>query len=179
MSKSFKIKNYPDYYASDSGFVYSRNMTNNPEGRIHKLKPIKRPDGYFIVGLRKNGKICTKLLHRIIAETFIPNPENKPQVNHIDGNKQNNNVSNLEWATNSENQLHRHHVLGQKGYWHEKGGSKCPFSKPVCQIKDNKIIAEFSGMNEAERKTGVCHAGISACCRGKTTHAGGFQWKYK
>lgn len=71
-----------------------------------KLKPFKGPNGYYIVWLCENRtKIC-KSVHRLVAEKFISNPENKSQVNHVDGNKLNNHVSNLEWSTRSENVRH-------------------------------------------------------------------------
>jgi len=180
MVKSFQIKDFPDYYITDTGDVYSRYVSHkhNPQGRIHKMTPSKRPDGYFAVTLRKDGKGYAKLLHRLVAEAFIPNPYNKQQINHKNGNKADNRVSNLEWATQSENQKHRFTVLGQKGYWTGRG-AEYPLSKPVLQIKDGIVIAEFYSAGEAERKTGVFHSGISACCRGEIKSSGGFQWKYK
>lgn len=75
--------------------------------------------GYSIFGYRlKNGKCRVLKVHREVAKAFIPNPENKPQINHIDGNKQNNTVENLEWCTNSENQLHAYKLglnTGRRG----------------------------------------------------------------
>lgn len=75
--------------------------------------------GYITLGYRlENGKCRSKKVHRLVAEYFIPNPENKPQVNHIDGNKQNNDITNLEWCTNSENQLHAYKLglnTGRRG----------------------------------------------------------------
>lgn len=70
--------------------------------------------GYMHVCLSKDGKPSTKRVHRLVAEAFIANPMDKPVVNHIDGDKTNNAVSNLEWATNSENELHSFRVLGKK-----------------------------------------------------------------
>lgn len=70
------------------------------------LKPIKSKIGYNVVFLTNNGLRKSKYIHRLIAEVFIPNPENKPQVNHIDGNKSNNSIDNLEWNTSKENVNH-------------------------------------------------------------------------
>lgn len=67
------------------------------------LKYGNTPKGYYTVKLYKNSTHCNKKIHRLVAEAFIPNPEGKPQVNHIDGNKKNNNVENLEWCSNKEN----------------------------------------------------------------------------
>ncbi len=81
-----------------------------PRGRNRKeikiLKPLFTPQGYLKVTLRNSDKEKTRRLHRLVAETFIPNPENKPEVNHKDGNKFNNCVDNLEWNTDTENKRH-------------------------------------------------------------------------
>lgn len=69
--------------------------------------------GYVYVKLCMNGVRCKKALHRIVAEAFHPNPEDKPEVNHLDGNKSNNCATNLEWVTRSENELHSYRVLGK------------------------------------------------------------------
>ena len=82
--------------------------------------------GYERVQLCKNGKKTTESVHRLVALAFIPNPENKPQVNHIDGIKTNNNVENLEWCTNQENREHKIRVLGP---WEPVRGSKNHMSK--------------------------------------------------
>lgn len=86
------------YRVDKIGNVYGLN------GR--KLKPAKDKKGYLRVGLTINGKLCTKKVHRLVAEAFIPNPDNKPCVNHINGNKDNNFVYNLEWVTYKENTKH-------------------------------------------------------------------------
>ena len=78
------------------------------------LKPFYNPKGYQLVRLYKNNHNYTKKIHRLVAKAFIPNLENKPQINHIDGNKKNNNVNNLEWVTNQENQTHRWNILYPK-----------------------------------------------------------------
>lgn len=77
-------------------------------GRVRSLKGILKPyenaKGYLKIGLTKNGKCHKKRVNRLVAIAFIPNPDNKPQVDHIDGNKQNNSITNLRWVTNNENQ---------------------------------------------------------------------------
>jgi hypothetical protein len=91
------------YQISNLGRIKSlhRDYTN---GRI--LNPAKNNRGYLRLGLSGNGKVRYDSVHRLVAETFIPNPKNLPEVNHIDGNKLNNRVENLEWVTKGENQAH-------------------------------------------------------------------------
>jgi len=86
------------YYISKCGKVKA---TGQRGTYIKQATPQKK--GYLAVCFYKNGEQCTKKIHRLVAEAFIPNPENKPQVNHIDGNKLNNHANNLEWVTNREN----------------------------------------------------------------------------
>jgi len=94
------------YKVTTFGRVWScgRPNTRYKNGRFKKTTLSK--NGYIFVGLNKNKKLKTCKVTRLVAITFIPNPDNKPQVNHIDGDKQNNNVSNLEWNTASENIQH-------------------------------------------------------------------------
>ena len=93
------INNYSDYMANVNGNIFS--IKSNKY-----LKPQLYKNGYTNVDLCNNGKVKKFLIHRIIAETFLPNPKNKSQVNHINGNKSDNRVENLEWVTHSENQKH-------------------------------------------------------------------------
>lgn len=101
------IPNYEGkYQISNFGNVISLNFANKHFPRLLKLKNHK--DGYKLVGL-SNGQANNKTffaVHRLVAQAFIPNPENKEQVNHIDGDKSNNKVTNLEWVTPKENVIH-------------------------------------------------------------------------
>lgn len=100
-----EIKEYKDYYVNEEGEIFSLKS-----GKMKKRKPWKDSKGrYLIVNLSKDGKVSKKLVHRIAAETFLPNPENLNCVNHIDANPANNNVKNLEWCTTKEN-IHKSYL---------------------------------------------------------------------
>lgn len=173
MKKLIELKDFPGYYVTDEGDVYSVNY--NRMGFVKKMKPSKDGKGYLFVSLMKNKKRYIKKVHRLVAETFIPNPDNKPQVNHKNGNKTDNNVKNLEFCTCSENCIHKFQTLGYK----QIQGKKCPWSKIILQIKDNNVIAEFYGCNEAERETGISNKSIRNCCHNKQKTAGKYEWKFK
>ena len=162
------IKDLPDYegYAvSELGQVYSH-KTNQ------FLKPSFNLKGYPQVCLTLDGrrKKKTVKIHRLVAEMFIPNPNQLPQVNHIDGDKTNNRVENLEWCDNSYNQIHAHRVLGRKGSG--GGGGKIPV---ICVDTGE----EYPSLSEAARKTGAKPQNIYRVCKEKAERTAGLKWKYK
>jgi len=125
-------------------------------------KPQNR-SGYLSICLHKEGVWSKYLMHRLVATTFIPNPENKPEVNHIDGNKHNNRVENLEWCTKSENLMHASKVLHR-------------FGTRVVRVEDGKV---FDSIRDAAQVCGVkCSGNISMCLRNINHTAGGYHWKY-
>lgn len=160
-----KIEGFEKYEVSNLGRVRSLNYRKTKETKILKLCKDKK--GYLKVNLYKSSKHSSKRVHRLVATAFIPNLDNKTQVNHIDGNKQNNTVSNLEWCTCSENNQHAYNT-GLHKIPNNKGENN-PNSKKVICINTNEV---FNYIREAERKYNVAHQDISACCRGKSKSAG-------
>lgn len=167
------IKGYEGLYeVSNLGSVKSlaRKTTSGKHRVCHQTKC-----GYISVGLWKNGAKKQFLVHRLVADAFIPNPNNKPQVNHIDENKSNNRVDNLEWCTNLEN--HRHGTINKRLSNILKNNPKT--SKPVnCYTKNKCFVCLYPSISEAERKTGIFNQSIVQCCKGKLKTAGGFIWEY-
>lgn len=126
--------------------------------------------GYLRVELSKNKNNRKFLVHRLVAETFIPNNNTELQVNHIDGNKQNNNINNLEWITPTENNLHAIRLGLKKDFNNKK--------KKVCKIdENNNVIDIYPSISEAARKNNVCPSIISRCTKGVKKKAANYRWK--
>ena len=122
--------------------------------------------GYMQVKLSKNGVEKKPLVHRLVALTFLPNPLQLPQVNHIDGDKTNNNVTNLEWCTGSDNQLHSRRILNRVC------GMK---RKPVICLENGKI---YESVSHAARELKLYPKNIAKVCKGKYGKTGGMHFKY-
>ena len=136
---------------------------------------------YQTIKLCKNGKQHLHLVHRLVAQTFIPNPYNKPEINHIDGNKHNNCVSNLEWVTRQENAIHSiKNGLQTKEQLNKAVKSMLKATKKkVLQIKNGKVVARYDGLRQACRENNYSHGFISGCINGKYKSAYGYEWKFE
>lgn len=181
------IPNCIGYYITDNGVVLSVKQSNRyPNGKIlsHTIDRL----GYVKVGLQINNVHTMVLLHRLVAETFIPDKstfksmpdENRDdinldslEVNHKDENKLNNNVNNLEWCThkyNSNYGTRTERIIPQ---------TIDKTRTPIDQYDHNwNLIKEWYSTNEAARNLNIIQQNITKCCQGKRYHAGGYRWKY-
>ena len=143
-------------------------------GKERILKPGTNKYGYLLVMLCKDGKVKGFTVHRLVAEAFLPNPHNYPCVNHKDENKQNNNVSNLEWCSAQYNNTYGTRI---ERVAEKTTNGKC--SKPVLQYTlDGEFVREWKSTAECGRN-GFNQGNVVACCRGKLKKYKGFLWEYK
>lgn len=176
------IEGYPNYQVSNLGNV--RNLNFNRTSKTKVLKSCIDGKGYQYVALYKDSKRKCSKVHRLVAQAFLPNPNNYKEVNHKDEVKTNNCVKNLEWcdakynvnygtrtdrATQHPNYKHRLGVLGKDN----------PNSKRVYQYtKIGEFVKLWNCTSEVERELGFFSSSISSCANGKRKTAYGFIWKY-
>lgn len=173
------------YQISENGNVRSLDRFDSIRDlKGQSIKPNLKRNGYLQVGLRREGKRKWESIHRLVAIHFIDNPENKPQVNHIDGNKQNNNIYNLEWATSQENLLHAHAnglikmPKGEEHFNYGVFGEKSKSAKKVVRLNRKTgetksyeaiILAKYDGFDVTS---------ISKCCNKKVKTHKGYEWYF-
>lgn len=173
-SNFFKVRSLNHYGKSKNDSVHFVN------GKTLNLTKDKST-GYLIVRLCKNGVVKKHFVHRIMAELFIPNPDNLPTVDHINRIRDDRKISNLRWAsyqTQQQNIIRKKKSPKKKIVVNKQNIN----GKPVIQLStDGRFVAEYPSVKEAERQTGICFVSISNCCLGyKYRHtAGGYQWRYK
>lgn len=152
----------PDY----EGLYQVSNMgrvRNTRSGRV--LKAREKPNGYLGYALYTHSVATPFSAHRLVAGAFVPNPEGKPQINHINGNKADNRSENLEWCTASENQRHRFDVLRKNK----------TTGKPVICEETGQI---FPTATEAARELNLCRSAITFCCLGKRLTTKNLHFKF-
>ncbi len=161
-----------EYEINIHGEVYSKEryvkcVHNGVELRKRRLKkPTVAANGYHVVCLHKEGRGKMHSLHKLIAQTFIPNPNNYTNINHKDGNKLNNNVDNLEWCTQRHNVEHAY----ETGLTTRNKPLVCVETEEKFRSATNAAVVKFGNKNK--------QSAISECARGLRKTAYGFTWKY-
>lgn len=130
------------------------------------IKQGKHRGGYVLVWLSKNGSVRAHTVHRLVAETFLPNPDELPEINHIDGNKKNNAITNLEWVSRSENLNHAYKCLGRKNGLERK---------IVCV----ETGVAFKSIQQAAEEYGITGGAIQHALCGRNKTAKGLHWQYE
>lgn len=162
------------YEVSDLGRVKS--LGNNKSRKEKILKLGKDTGGYLYVNLWKDGHGKNMLVHRLVAEAFIPNPNNLATINHKDEVKTNNIVNNLEWMSKRDNLNY-----GTRNKRSAEARLNQPSASKQVQMFDKstgELLATFPSTHEVERIMGIPQSNVCACCIGKYKHAGGYIWKY-
>ena len=152
-----------NYEISNFGRVRNKTTKQILKGRLSK-------SGYLQVSIKLNEtqKFSNRYIHRLVAIYWIDNPENKKEVNHIDGNKENNHILNLEWATPAENQKHRHKLVKNKTSQRKVGKFD----------KDGNLIVKYDSIIEAATLEGSPRVSIDNVLQGRRYTLKGFVWKY-
>lgn len=170
-----------NYEVSDKGNIKSVNYRGTGKSAIRKQSISK--NGYMRVILSDNGKNKTYFVHRLVAAAFIPNPDNKPCIDHIDGDKSNNRADNLRWVTTKENcnnpitksRLNKkigEYMVGRLGGLHQRAKQIAMYS--IC----GDLIKTFLSVKDAQRETGLNDSNIVKCCKGIKKTCGGYIWAY-
>lgn len=160
----YQVSNYGRVRSIGNGYTWKT---------VRILKQTKQKNGYMFVTLYKEGKQKHSYIHRLVAEVFVPNPYNLPQINHKDEDKSNNNFNNLEWCTSKYNNNYNNHNTNL---------SESLSKQPIMQYTLNgEFLKEWCSSMEIERVKNFSHSNIIACCRNKKRYksAYGYLWKYK
>lgn len=166
------------YQVSDKGNV--RSLNYNKTNKVKELKLVNSKDNYFVVCLHKNGHQKEGKVHRLVAEAFIPNPDNKPQIDHINGNKSDNRVENLRWCTAKENSDNPITKVKMKGIQNGRQINRKDMSKVVYQYNlEGELINKYPSASEAARQIGCHFDTITKACRGVRNKALNNFWSYE
>lgn len=180
-----EIEGYPSYMVSNMGRVKSLKY-----GREKTLKPHNNGNGYLSVCLWKNNTYKHMYIHRLVAQAFIPNTENKPCIDHLNCVRTDNRTENLRWVTYTENIInpitrkkssdtHREIYQGENNPNYGNRGKNNPLSKPIVQLTlDNEIVKLWFAAKDAEREKQFDASTITKCCKGKKQTHKNYKWQY-
>ena len=189
------IEDFPNYMVSNMGRVKSLRkkiiyQTNNRWGKckcekIYEEKILKNylsKRGYYVVNLSQNSKSTQFKIHKLVATAFIPNPENKPQIDHINTDRTDNRVENLRWVSNKENM--NNPITKQKcsinNNMKNKFGKEHPNSKPILQFTiEGNFIRKWDCTKQVEKELGINRCSICSCLKGRYETSGGYKWGYE
>lgn len=165
------------YSASNKGRIKTHIGIYMAKDRPLKLS--SAPSGHLVVRIRYNDCTKTESVHRLIARSFIPNPENKEFINHKNGIPYDNRIENLEWATPSENSKHSFTHLNRKGSQIGRTGGLSPHRRAVIQSTiSGEIINRYDTVKQAADSIGLSSAAIIMACK-KHRASGGYAWAYE
>lgn len=170
----YKVSNLGRVKSVDHYVCYNKrnNKLSLCKGRL--LRPVANNMGYLRVNLSKEGNTQPYLIHRLVAETFIPNPDNLPEVNHKDETPKHNYVENLEWCSHIYNMGYGT-ILERKSK--KMTGKPSSHISPVQQYNlDGELISEYKSMTEAHKRTGISLSNICFSCNNEGKTAGGYRW---
>ena len=171
-------KDVPEYEGLYQVSNYGRVLSTRKKHLIMKLKD--NGHGYFLVGLWKNKKCKNKYIHRLVAESYIPNLENNSQVNHKDGIKSNNHVENIEWCNQSQNNKHAYKLGLRSPVGFCTPGSIDPKRKAVYKLSlSGEILEEYPSVLNAAQMNNLNSSRISRVCNGIGFIVKGFTYKFK
>jgi hypothetical protein len=166
------VKGYENEYSvSDTGLVYSHR-------RNKVLKNQHNKEGYVRIHLSKDRSDNITLVHRLVAEAFIPNPNNYHEINHRDESRDNNTVSNLEWCTRTYNNNYGTKIKRMVAHTDYTKLSVLFGKRVVCMTLDGEYINTFTSIKSAAREFGLCEASVSKCCNGARNKAGQYKFAF-
>lgn len=173
----YQVSNYGRVKSITRTVIRKDGRTQTFYGKL--ISPHKQNGGYYMVDLFKNNIRKNMLVHRAVACSFIPNPHGFPCVNHIDSNRPNCYLSNLEWCTQSYNAMYSYSKNSRRGKMNWKRGEMNHNSKAVLMYdKSGEFIKRYGCIMDAQRELGIRNNGIVSCLKGRNHTAGGYIWKY-
>lgn len=187
LERNLGFLGFPDYSVDTEGRVFS--YPKLTRSGVREMVSSYNKNGYKFVHFRKNGHLKNFMVHRLVALAFIPNPENKPCIDHINTKRDDNRVENLRWVTYKENSNNVLSLMKHIGENNAMFNKKRPqsmkdylskiWSKPVIQYTLNgEYVATYPSAKKASELTHIHKDSIRKCCNGQYTQAGGFNWEY-